>query len=149
MNRRLVGVGVAAALGLALAFPGGTASAGGPPPGGPTVATGPVVFKNTSGVALRVVARAYVNASGQEVSLTAEWDVGPGFFGYLQADGNRITAQQFRYSVTTPEGTTHWYSDLGRPEGDGDFVVLFSEANYREHLAKLGPVGPDGQAGRR
>ncbi len=142
MNRRMVGVGVAAVLGLALAVTGGKASAGGLPRGGPGRTAGPIVFKNESGVALRITVRSYVNASGREVALRGEWEVGPRFFGYLLVGGNKVSARQLKYTVTTPEGSTDWTCNLRALDRDGDFVVVFSDANYGEHILVVSPDVP-------
>jgi hypothetical protein len=103
---------------------------------------GPLVFKNNSGAVLTIEAESIVDERGKEVSLKGRWDLKARFFGYLTVDGKKVAARQLKYKVITPQGTSSWTCDLRALDADGDFVVTFSEADYRQHLELAVPAGP-------
>lgn len=104
---------------------------------------GRVVLKNITDAELTVTNFRYVDALGNTQTMTGEWKLKPGFYGYLThgPDQGKIVAKSITYDVVTADGkTTNWSSASSRLDADGDFASQFTAENLAAHQKLLGKV---------
>lgn len=102
---------------------------------------GPVVFKNESGVKLTLTNFRYVDRLGQTRTLPVEWELRPGFYGYLThgVGQSKIVAKKIMYDLVTADGKSEgWFCNSVALDGDGDFSSRITAENHARHLQDLG-----------
>lgn len=104
---------------------------------------GPVVVKNASDAELTITNLRYVDSLGATQTLTGEWKLKPGFYGYLKfgPTQDKIVARKITYDLVTADGkTVNWSCESIRLDADGDFSSQFTSENLASHQKLLGKV---------
>jgi hypothetical protein len=102
----------------------------------------PLVFKNQTNAPLRVEIESVVESNGDVVAVNGTWDLKPRFFGYLTTPRGKLYAKAVNFRVLGARGSSSWNCKLVQVDQDGDFVVIFTPADYREHLRITGGIRP-------
>jgi hypothetical protein len=112
------------------------------------VKSAPLVFHNQSNMAVDVEGESIEVGDPlffAPVSVRYTWKVNAGVSTYLlDPKNNKFYATKFNFTIRTPGKMSRWNSTSRGPDGNGNFVAVFNQANLQTHLGNVVAQGQQG-----